>query len=56
PKTSSPERLRENFGIFEFNLSDDEMAVISALNLNQRYNDPGHFCDIAFNTFLPIYE
>jgi D-xylose reductase len=56
PKTSSPERLRENYGIFEFHLDEDEMTAITALNLNQRYNDPGHFCDIAFNTFFPIYE
>ena len=56
PKTSTPDRLQENFGVFEFELAEDEMAVISALNLNQRYNDPGHFCEIAFNTFFPIYE
>jgi len=56
PKTSSIERLRENFEIFDFNLSGEEMAAITALNLNQRYNDPGHFCEVAFNTFFPIYE
>ncbi len=56
PKTSSSERLRENFEIFDFNLNDEEMAAISKLNLNQRYNDPGHFCEVAFNTFFPIYE
>lgn len=56
PKTSSSERLRENFEIFDFNLNEEEMAAITTLNLNQRYNDPGHFCEVAFNTFFPIYE
>ena|SRR5690554_2514646 len=31
PKSSSPERQRENFDIFGFELSDDEVALISSL-------------------------
>lgn len=56
PKTSRPERLRENLAIFDFDLSTREMAAISALNRNRRFNDPGDFCEKAFNTFFPIYE
>jgi D-xylose reductase len=56
PKTSHPARLAENLAIFDFALSDDEMAAISALNRNHRFNDPGDFCEAAFNTFFPIYE
>ncbi len=56
PKTSSKDRLVENFAIFDFELSVDEMNVISGLNGNRRYNDPGVFCEAAFNTFFPIYE
>jgi D-xylose reductase len=56
PKTSSPKRLAENLAIFDFQLSDDEMKTISALNCNRRFNDPGDFCERAFNTFFPIYE
>jgi D-xylose reductase len=56
PKTTRVERLRENLAIFDFELSADEMAAISALNRNRRYNDPGAFAERAFNTFLPIYE
>ena len=26
------------------------------LNRNRRFNDPGVFCEAAFNTFFPIYE
>ncbi|MBO0662223.1 aldo/keto reductase [Jiella sp. MQZ9-1] len=31
PRTSKPERLAENLAIFDFTLSDDEMAAITAL-------------------------
>lgn len=56
PKTSKPERMRENLAIFDFELTEDEMAGISALNINRRFNDPGDFCEAAFNTFYPIYD
>lgn len=56
PKTSNVERLRENIAIFDFELADDEMASIDVLNRNRRFNDPGDFCESAFNTFFPIYE
>lgn len=56
PKTSRPERLRENLAIFDFELSPAEMNAITALNRNHRYNDPGEFCEAAFHTFFPIYE
>lgn len=56
PKTVNPQRLRENLALFDFELSGQEMAAISALNQNRRFNDPGVFCDLAFNTFYPIYD
>jgi D-xylose reductase len=56
PKTSRPERLRENLAIFDFDLSASEMDAISALDRHRRFNDPGVFCEKAFNTFFPIYE
>lgn len=56
PKTASPERLRENLALFDFELSAAEMQQISALNRNRRFNDPGEFCEGAFGTFYPIYE
>lgn len=36
PKTSNPARLAENAAIFDFELSDDEMAAISALGQERR--------------------
>ena len=56
PKTSKSERMRENLAIDDFELSAVEMAAISALNQNRRFNDPGTFTEAAFNTFHPIYD
>ena len=56
PKTTKVDRLHENMDLFSFNLSSEEMDKISGLNKNKRFNDPGHFCEVAFNTFFPIYE
>lgn len=55
-KTTKTDRLQENLDVFDFALADDEMAAISALNKNRRFNDPGKFCESAFNTFYPIYD
>ena len=56
PKTSKLERMTENLSLFDFELNEQEMADISALNINRRFNDPGHFCEAAFNRFHPIYD
>jgi D-xylose reductase len=56
PKTTRPERLRENLAIFDFELAPEEMKAITALDRNRRFNDPGVFGEKAFNTFLPIYD
>lgn len=56
PKTSKKQRMIENAALFDFELSDQEMDDISALNCNRRFNDPGDFCEAAFNTFHPIYS
>ena len=56
PKTSKPERLVDNMSLFDFELTADQMTRIDKLNTNTRYNDPGHFCEKAFNCFYPIYD
>ncbi len=55
-KTGRLERLRENLDVLHFQLSPQEMADITALDRNHRFNDPGVFCESAFNCFFPIYE
>ncbi len=56
PKTSRVERLAENLAVFDFELSGDEMAAITGLSRDRRFNDPGVFAEAAFRTFCPIYE
>lgn len=55
-KSSQQERLIENRNIFDFELTQQEMSDIAALNKNRRFNDPGDFCEGAFNRFHPIYD
>jgi D-xylose reductase len=56
PKTSKAERLMDNLSLSNFSLTDDEMASISSLNQNRRFNDPGVFCEGAFGKFHSIYD
>lgn len=37
PGSSNPDHIAENFDIFDFELSEDEMSRIAAINTNQRY-------------------
>jgi 2,5-diketo-D-gluconate reductase A len=32
PKSANPDRMRENFAIFDFELTDDDVAAITALD------------------------
>jgi D-xylose reductase len=56
PKTTRPERLRENLALFDFALAPDQMERISSLDRGRRFNDPGVFCEAGFGTFFPIYD
>lgn len=56
PKSAKLHRLKENLAIFDFSLTEEEMQAIAGLNINKRFNDPGHFCQAAFNTHCPIYD
>ena len=38
PGSKNPDHIRTNFDLFDFSLSDEEMAEITALNQNKRYH------------------
>jgi len=44
PKTATPERIRQNFELFDFTLSEDDMAAIERLDAGERTGpDPATF-------------
>jgi diketogulonate reductase-like aldo/keto reductase len=55
PKTQTPSRLVENLAL-AFDLKEEEMKALSALDQHRRFNDPGVFGELAFNTFYPIFD
>ena len=55
-KSIKPERMKENLSSDSVELTEEDMEAISSLNRNRRFNDPGDFCEGAFNTFHPIYD
>ena len=55
-KSTNEIRMKENLAASTIQLQQSIIDKISALNENKRYNDPGIFCEDAFNTFFPIYE
>jgi len=56
PKSQNPDHLAENLAIYDFALTDAELAEVAALDRHQRFNDPAVFGEIAFNTFYPIFD
>jgi len=46
PKTAKPERLEENFQVFDFELSKEDMDLIKGLDRKYRTNQPAKFWGI----------
>jgi len=48
PKSVTPARIKENIAVFDFELSDDDMKKISALDKRQRLVDPYDWWKIPY--------
>lgn len=54
PKTTNPQHMKDNIDIFDFELTDDEMKEIDALDRNKRYfNVPLAQQETMFKSFRP---
>lgn len=56
PKSVKEERMKENLNIFDFALTDEQMASITGLDRKQRFNDPLSFTQKYFHGYIPIYQ
>jgi diketogulonate reductase-like aldo/keto reductase len=48
PKSTNPERIKENISVFDFELSEEEMKIIQGLNRNLRFVNPGVWWKIPY--------
>ena len=55
-KSVNVNRMAENLASSLIELTDEDMLAITNLDRGRRFNDPGNFCEGAFNTFHPIYD
>ena len=55
-KSTNEKRMKENLDASKIKLDQSILDKVSSLNMDKRYNDPGIFCEDAFNTFFPIYD
>ena len=55
PKSSQPGRTLQNLDLFDFHLSEEEMATIRTLDKHRRFNDPGVFCE-GMGGAVPIFD
>lgn len=51
PKSNNPGRLQQNLEVLDFELKQDEIDAITALDKGLRFNDPGHYLDAPIRLF-----
>ena len=56
PKSENEVRMAANLAVEGFNLSEEDMTSVNKLEKGFRFNDPGHFCPVAFGSECPIWD
>jgi diketogulonate reductase-like aldo/keto reductase len=55
PGSKNPDHIRDNFNIFDFTLTDEEMAEIAKLDGTKKYYEPDNATEENYaNMHLPI--
>jgi len=52
PKSNNKDRLKQNLDVLDFDLTEEEIDAIAALDKGLRFNDPGFYLE---NTPLRIF-
>jgi 2,5-diketo-D-gluconate reductase A len=55
PSTFNPERLKENFNVYDFKLKDEEYDGITALDKGARMYDPKYYKEYD-RDFYPYFD
>ena len=56
PGSKNPDHIRDNFNLFDFELTDEDMEKIAEINKNERYYHRSDDMLAQFATFHPSYE
>lgn len=56
PKSMKEDRLKSNIDLFGWEIPEDCMEKLFALNKNMRFNNPLVFATRDFGHFYPIYD
>lgn len=48
--------MAENAAVFDFEISDEDMKAIDALDKHRKFNDPAIYSEGGFKTFCPIFD
>lgn len=57
PKSSVESRIKENIDLFSWNLTEEQMGQINALNKDHRFNDTVAYMDNGMcGKFYPIFD
>lgn len=56
PKTTNPDRLKENASVFDWELSEEDMKTLTGLDKNMKFNNPSDYTEPVFGLYYPIFE